>query len=184
MPHNKNLTTRSLAVSVQIVERKIYLIRGHKVMIDVDLAELYGVPTKVLNQQVQRNRKRFPEDFMFQLTKEEAENLRSQFVTSRSGHGGRRTRPYAFTEPGVAMLSSVLNSERAIEVNITIMRAFIRLRQMLESNEELNRKFAAVIRKLATHDKYFRVVFDELKRLNEPPTPRRKTIGFKAGQEG
>lgn len=179
MPHNKNLTTRSLAVSVQIVERKIYLIRGHKVMIDVDLAELYGVPTRTLNQQIQRNSKRFPEDFMFRLNKEEAENLRSQFVTSRSGRGGRRTTPYAFTESGVAMLSTVLNSERAIEVNITIMRAFIRLRQMLESNEELNRKFAAVIRKLATHDKYFRVVFDELKKLSEQPTPSRKTIGFK-----
>ena len=179
MPHKKNLTTRSLAVSVQIVERRIYLIRGHKVMIDVDLAELYGVPTRVLNQQVQRNRKRFPEDFMFQLNKKEAENLRSQFVISRSGHGGRRTLPYAFTEPGVAMLSSVLSSEHAIEVNILIMRAFIRLRQMLESNEELNRKFAAVIRKLSTHDKYFRVVFDELKKLNEQPSPRPKAIGFK-----
>src|SRR6185503_4697663 len=167
MSHKKNLTSSSLAVSVQIVERKIYLIRDHKVMIDVDLAELYRVPTKALNQQVQRNRKRFPEDFMFQLNKEEAENLRSQFATSRSGHGGRRTLPYAFTEPGVAMLSSVLSSEHAIEVNILIMRAFIRLRQMLESNEELNRKFAAVIRKLGTHDKYFRVVFDELKKLTE-----------------
>lgn len=152
MPHKKNLTTTSVAVSVQIIERRIYLIRGHKVMIDVDLAELYGVPTKALNQQVQRNRKRFPDDFMFQLTKEEAENLRSQFATSNAGRGGRRTLPYAFTEPGVAMLSSVLNSEHAIEVNILIMRAFIRLRQMLESNEELNRKFAAVIRRLSTHD--------------------------------
>ena len=179
MPHKKNLTTSSLAVSVQIVERKIYLIRGHKVMIDVDLAELYGVPTKRLNEQVQRNRKRFPEDFMFQLTKEEAKNLRSQFVISRSGRGGRRFLPYAFTEPGVAMLSSVLSSEQAIEVNILIMRAFIRLRQMLESNEELNRKFAAVIRKLSTHDKYFRVVFDELKKLTEQPSAPRKPIGFK-----
>src|ERR1051325_8021712 len=179
MPHKKDLTTTDLDLPVQLIERRIYLIRGHKVMIDVDLAELYGVPTKVLNQQVQRNHKRFPEDCMFQLSREEAENLRSQFATSRSGHGGRRTPPYAFTEPDVAMLSSVLNSERAIEVNITIMRAFIRLRQMLESNEELNRKFAAVIRKLATHDKYFRVVFDELKKLTEQPVPRRKAIGFK-----
>jgi hypothetical protein len=152
-------------------------------MIDVDLAELYGVPTKRLNQQVQRNRKRFPEDFMFQLTKVEAENLRLQFATSRSSHGGRRSLPYVFTEQGVAMLSSVLNSEQAIEVNITIMRAFVKLRQMLESNEELNRKFAAVIRKLATHDKYFKVVFDELKRLTEQPTPSRKQIGFKAGRK-
>jgi hypothetical protein len=152
-------------------------------MIDVDLAELYGVPTKRLNQQVQRNRKRFPEDFMFQLTKVEAENLRLQFATSRSSHGGRRSLPYVFTEQGVAMLSSVLNSEQAIEVNITIMRAFVKLRQMLESNEELNRKFAAVIRKLATHDKYFKVVFDELKRLTEQPTPSRKQIGFKADRK-
>ena len=157
MPHTKKLTTNDLAVSVQLIERRIYLIRGHKVMTDVDLADLYCVPTKRLNEQVRRNRKRFPADFMFQLTKEEDENLRSQFATSRSEHGGRRSLPYAFTEQGVAMLSGVLNSERAIEVNIAIMRAFVKLRQMLESNEELNRKFAAVIRKLSTHDKYFKV---------------------------
>ena len=177
MPHKKDLTTTS--VPVQFIERRIYLIRGHKVMIDADLAELYGVPTRELNQQVQRNRKRFPEDFMFQLTKEEAEALRSQIVISKPGRGGRRYQPYVFTEPGVAMLSSVLSSEHAIEVNITIMRAFIRLRQMMESNEELNRKFAAVIRKLSIHDKYFRVVFDELKKLTEHPSPPRKAIGFK-----
>ena len=179
MPHKKNLTTPDLTVSVQFVERRIYVIRGHKVMIDVDLAELYGVPTRILNQQVQRNRKRFPEDFMFELTKDEAEALRSQIVISKPGRGGRRYLPYAFTEPGVAMLSSVLNSEHAIEVNITIMRAFIKMRQMMESNEELNCKFAAVIRKLSTHDKYFRIVFDELKKLTEQPDPPRKQIGFK-----
>lgn len=183
MPHKKNLTTTSLAVSVQFIERRIYLIRGHKVMIDVDLAELYGVPTKYLNQQVRRNQKRFPEDFMFQLTKEEAEILRLQIATSRSAHGGRRFLPYAFTEHGVAMLSSVLNNERAIEVNISIMRAFIRLRQMMESNEELNRKFAAVIRKLSTHDQYFKVVFDELRKLAEQPVPERKQIGFRLDDE-
>ena len=183
MPHTNKLTSSSLAVSVQLIERRIYLIRGHKVMIDVDLAELYGVPTKRLNQQVQRNRKRFPEDFMFQLTRVEAENLRLQFATSRSSHGGRRSLPYVFTEQGVAMLSSVLNSDQAIEVNITIMRAFVKLRQMLESNEELNRKFAAVIRKLSIHDKYFKVVFDELKRLTEQPTSSRKQIGFKADRK-
>jgi len=158
-------------------------------MIDFDLAELYGVPTRQLNQQVTRNKKRFPKDFMFRLTKEEAESLRSQFVISRSelrsqfatlssAHGGRRYLPYAFTEQGVAMLSSVLNSEQAIEVNIAIMRAFVRLRQMLETNEELNRKFAAVIRKLSTHDKYFRVVFDELKKLTEKPPSSGRQIGF------
>jgi ORF6N domain-containing protein len=180
MTHKKILTTTSLGMSVQFIERRIYLIRDQKVMIDVDLAELYGVSTKRLNEQVRRNQKRFPPDFMFQLTKAEAEILRSQFATSRS-HGGRRSLPYVFTEHGVAMLSSVLNSERAIEVNITIMRAFIKLRQMLESNEELNRKFSAVIRKLSTHDKYFRVVFNELKRLTEQPDPPRKAIGFKTG---
>ncbi len=180
MPHKDNLTSSSPAVSGQFVERRIYLIRGHKVMIDEDLAELYGVPTKRLNEQVRRNLKRFPKDFMFQLTKEEAQLLRSQFATSKSAHGGRRSPPYAFTEHGVAMLSTVLNSERAIEVSIAIMRAFIRLRQLLESNEELNRKFAAVVKTLSTHDKYFQVVFNELKRLTEQPVPSRKQIGFKS----
>ncbi len=193
VPTRKNLNKSLSPVSVELIERRIYLIRGHKVMIDVDLAELYEVPTKRLNEQVRRNLKRFPKDFMFRLTKTEAEALRSQFATSKKspesltsqfaiskkGRGGRRTLPYAFTEQGVAMLSSVLNSERAIEVNIAIMRAFVKLRAMLQSNEDLNRKFAAVIRKLATHDKYFTVVFDELKKLNEQPTRPRKQIGFK-----
>ena len=199
MPHKKNLTSTSLSVSVQLIERRIYLIRGHKVMLDFDLAELYGVSTRQLNQQVTRNKKRFPEDFMFRLTKDETEALRSQFVTSNeklaefgpktnnlrsqfvisSLHGGRRHLPYAFTEQGVAMLSSVLNSEQAIEVNIAIMRAFVRLKQMLETNEELNRKFTAVIRKLSTHDKYFRVVFDELKKLTNEPRSSGRPIGFK-----
>ena len=175
----EKLTTNSLSVSVQLIERRIYLIRGQKVMIDVDLAELYGVPTRQLNQQVTRNKKRFPADFMFRLTKEEAEFLRSQIVISNTGRGGRRYLPSAFTEQGVAMLSSVLNSEQAIEVNIAIMRAFVRLRQMLETNDELNRKFAAVIRKLSTHYKYFKVVFDELKKLTEKPTSSGRQIGFK-----
>jgi hypothetical protein len=193
VPTRKSLNTSSPPVSVQLIERRIYLIRGHKVMIDVDLAELYELPTKRFNQQVRRNLKRFPADFMFQLTTTEAGALRSQFATSKTGRGalrsqfatsktgrgGRRYLPYAFTEQGVAMLASVLSSERAIEVNIAIMRAFVKLRQLLASNEELNRKFAAVIRKLATHDKYFTVVFDELKKLNEPPTRSRKQIGFK-----
>ena len=193
VPTRKSLS-KSVTVSVQLIERRIYLIRGQKVMIDVDLAELYELATKRFNQQVRRNLKRFPKDFMFQLTKTEAESLRSQFATSKetptgqgglrsqiaTGRGGRRYLPYAFTEQGVAMLSSVLSSERAIEVNIAIMRAFVKLRQLSESNEELNRKFAAVIRKLATHDKYFTVVFDELKKLSEAPTPPRKQIGFKS----
>ena len=116
---------------------------------------------------------------MFRLTKEETESLRSQFAISNIGRGGRRYLPYAFTEQGVAMLSSVLKSEQAIEVNIAIMRAFVRLRQMLETNEELNRRFAAVIRKLSTHDKYFRVVFDELRKLTQKPSSSGRQIGFK-----
>jgi hypothetical protein len=147
-------------VAVTLIERRIYLIRGIKVMLDTDLAQLYGVPTYRLNEAVKRNRKRFPSDFMFQLDKKEADSLTSQFAISKKGRGGRRTLPYAFTEQGVAMLSSVLNSERAIQVNIVIMRAFVSLRRLLESNEGLNRKFTAVIRKLAAHDKYFAVVFD------------------------
>src|SRR5919206_389488 len=178
MPHKKLITT-SLTLSVQLIERRIYLIRGQKVMVDFELAELYGVTTSRLNEQVTRNRKRFPKDFMFRLTEDEAESLRSQFAISNTGRGGRRYLPYAFTEQGVAMLSSVLNSDRAIQVNIAIMRAFVRLRQMLETNEELNRKFAAVIRKLSTHDKYFRIVFDELKKLTENPPSSGRQIGFK-----
>ena len=147
---------------------------------DSDLAELYGVETKVLNQAVKRHLDRFPPDFMFQLNQKEADSLRSQFVTLKPAARGRHRKylPYAFTEQGVAMLSSVLNSKRAIEVNIAIMRAFVKLRQMLESNEELNRKFAAVIRRLATHEKYFKVAFDELKKLTMQPTPSRRLIGF------
>jgi hypothetical protein len=172
-----------LPVPVEVIERRIYLIRGKKVMIDSDLAGLYGAPTFRLNEAVKRNRRRFPEDFMFQLTKEETESLTSQIAMSKAGRGGRRTRPYVFTEQGVAMLSSVLNSERAIEVNIAIMRAFVKLREMLESNEELNRKFAALERKLATHDKYFRVVFEELRKLIAAPEKPRRRIGFTTGEK-
>lgn len=183
MPGKKSLTTRNLPAPVALIERRIYLVRGKKVRVDTDLAELYGVATFRLNEAVKRNRKRFPEDFMFQLTKEETEALTSQIAMSKTGRGGRRTRPYAFTEQGVAMLSSVLNSERAIEVNIAIMRAFVKLREMLESNEDLNRKFAAVVRKLAEHDKYFTVVFNELKKLTTQPTPPRRRIGFTTEEE-
>jgi phage regulator Rha-like protein len=185
MPTKKpSSPTRQLPVSVMLVERRIYLIRSKKVMIDSDLAELYGVSTKVFNQAVKRNLDRFPDDFMFQLNKLEADALRSQFVTLKTGGRGqhRKYLPYVFTEQGVAMLSGVLNSERAIEVNIAIMRAFVKLREMLESNEELNRKFTAMLRKLAEHDKYFTVVFNELKKLTAQPTPPRRQIGFKTDE--
>ena len=171
---------QSSLIPVERIEKAIYLIRGEKVMLDRDLAVLYQVTTAALNQAMRRNRDRFPRDFMFQLTRSEVTQLnRSQIVIGSQKHRDPRFRPYAFTEQGIAMLSSVLRSKRALSVNIQIMRAFVKLRQMLQSNEELNRKFAAVIRKLATHDKYFTVVFDELKKLNEQPTRRRKQIGFK-----
>lgn len=119
------------------IERSILLLRGHKVMLDADLAVLYGVSTKRLNEQVRRNRSRFPDDFMFQLTAEEVRSLRSQFATSKPGRGGRRYAPLVFTEQGIAMLSTVLNSERAIQVNIEIMRAFVRLREMIATHKDL-----------------------------------------------
>lgn len=140
MTKRKSSIATDALVSVELIERRIYLVRGHKVMLDSELAELYQVPTKVFNQAVSRNRNRFPKDFMFQLTVEEDESLRSQIVTSKVGRGGRRYRLYVFTEQGVAMLSSVLNSERAVQVNIAIMRAFVRLREMIESNKELAAK--------------------------------------------
>lgn len=164
-------------VSIQLIERRIYLIRGQKVMLDRDLAELYQVKPIALRQQVKRNLERFPADFMFQLSEREADLLVSQSVIpSKKSLGGYL--PSVFTQEGVAMLSSVLRSKRAIQVNVAIMRAFVRLRQMLESNEELNRKFAGVIRKLGEHDQYFKVVFDELQKLSKPPASPHQQIGF------
>ena len=166
-----------LPIPVFIIEQRIYLIRGKKVMLSNDLADLYQVEVRTLVQSVKRNKDRFPADFMFQLNAKEYQNLKSQIVISSWG-GVRRSRPYAFTEQGVAMLSSVLRSKRAIQVNVAIIRAFVKLRELLESDEELNRKFAAVIRRLATHEKYFKVAFDELKKLTMQPTPSRRLIGF------
>jgi len=159
------------------IEKAIYLIRGEKVMLDHDLALLYGVETKVLNRAVKRNLQRFPSDFMFQLTAEEADRLRCQIGTSNEGRGGRRYLPYVFTEQGVAMLSSVLNSERAILVNIEIMRAFVKLRQMLASNAELSRRLDELESK---YDKQFRGVFDAIRQLMATPARGRKQIGFRS----
>jgi hypothetical protein len=160
-------------IPLERIERSIFFIRGHKVLLSQQLAELYGVETKVLNQAVARNRNRFPDDFMFQLSKEELENLRSQFVTS--SWGGVRVAPYAFTEQGVAMLSSVLNSDRAVQVNIEIMRAFVRLRQMLSSNADLARKLETLEKK---YDAQFKVVFDAIRQLMSPPAKPKREIGF------
>ena len=159
------------------IEKAIYLIRGEKVMLDRDLALLYEVETKVLNRAVKRNLQRFPSDFMFQLMAEEVVLLRCQIGTSKKGRGGRRYLPYVFTEQGVAMLSSVLNSERAISVNIEIMRAFVKLRQMLASNAGLARRLGELESK---YDKQFKVVFDAIRRLMATPVRARKEIGFRS----
>src|SRR5258706_9310412 len=188
-----NMPQKSITVLPAQVDNSIRLIRGQRVILDADIAALYQVPLKQLNQAVKRNRNRFPRDFMFLLTPREFEsvtadpawsslrsqivtsNLKSQFVTS-SAHGGRRHRPYAFTEQGVAMLSSVLRSRRAVAVNIEIMRAFVRLRHMLSSHAELARQIHELGKK---YEKNFSVVFDALRALMEPPPdPKKRRIGF------
>ena len=162
------------------IESRIHLIRGQKVMLDADLAELYCVETKALNKAVQRNRERFPDDFMFQLEREEVANLRFQIGTS-SLHGGRRFLPYVFTREGIAMLSGVLRSERAVAVNIEIMRAFVRLQQLLATQADLLAKLTKLEKKAGRQDKDIRTIFNVLKKLMSPPEVPRKPrveIGF------
>jgi hypothetical protein len=163
-------------VPAERIERAILLIRGHKVLLDADLATLYEVETRALIQAVKRNIERFPVDFMFRLTPDETVFLRSQTVILKPGRGQhRKYLPYAFTEQGVAMLSSVLRSPRAVQVNIEIMRAFVRLRQLLASHVELARKLAALEKK---YDSQFKVVFDAIRQLMIPPGPKRRKLGF------
>ncbi|MBE0427070.1 MAG: ORF6N domain-containing protein [Nitrospirae bacterium] len=165
-----------ILVRQEVIERRIYMIRGHKVMLDSDLAELYGVETKRLNEQVRRNLSRFPDDFMFQLTAEEEFSLKSQIATLKTGRGlHRKYLPYAFTEQGVAMLSTVLNSERAIQVNIAIMRSFIKIREMLSAHKDLARKLEEMEKK---YDAQFKVVFDAIRQLMTPPETKKRGIGF------
>ena len=165
-------------VSVESITSRIYFIRGNRVILDRDLAELYGVETRVLKQAVRRNKKRFPEDFMFVLTYKEEAFLRSQFVTLEGKGKHSKYLSMAFTELGVAMLSSILKSDRAIEVNIAIMRAFVKMRQMMETNREFSDKFKLIEEKLAKHDDQFRMVFNAIKQLlSEENKPKRK-IGF------
>jgi hypothetical protein len=159
---------------IQQVETKILMLRGQKVLLSTHLAELYGVLPKVLVQAVKRNAERFPADFMFQLTDDELANLKSQTVTSSWG-GSRRAAPYAFTEQGVAMLSTVLRSRRAVLVNIEIMRTFVRLREFMAGNAELARKLADLE---GRYDRQFKVVFDAIRELMQPPTRTRRPIGF------
>ena len=166
--------TKTSLIPTERIESSILLLRGQKVLLDWDLAELYGVETKNLVRAVKRNLKRFPSDFMFQLTKEELDNLRFHFGTS-SQWGGRRYTPYVFTEQGVAMLSSVLSSEKAIEVNILIMRAFVKLREMIASNKDLAKRLNELEK---NYDAQFKIVFDAIRQLMTPPEPKKKKIGF------
>ena len=165
---------KTTIVPAERILRLILLIRGQKVILDADIAALYGVQTGMLVRAVKRNLDRFPPDFMFQLSKDEFDNLRCQFGTS-SSWGGRRYAPYAFTEQGVAMLSSVLKSKRAVRVNIEIMRTFVKLREILATHKDLARKISAMEQK---YDGQFKVVFEALRALMEPPKRKRKTIGF------
>jgi hypothetical protein len=163
-------------ISIQSISRKIHVIRGQRVMLDSDLAELYEVETFNLNKAVKRNIERFPADFMFQLTNQEFKNLIFQFGISSSAHGGRRKLPYVFTQEGVAMLSGVLKSARAIKVNIEIMRTFVELREIVNTDRDLAKK---LIRLEGKYDDQFKVVFDAIRQLMHPssPTPKRR-IGF------
>jgi len=169
-----NVNKPKALIPADLIETKIFLIRGQKVMLSLHLSELYGVETKVLIQAVKRNSERFPEDFMFQLTNQEFINLKSQFVTSSWG-GIRRANPYAFTEQGVAMLSTVLRSKRAVQVNIQIMRTFTQLRQMLSTHKDLKKQIEATEKK---YGQQFQIVFEAIKQLLETDAKPRKKIGF------
>src|SRR5690554_5790615 len=167
------------------IAQSIYTIRDSQVMMDSVLAEMYGVPTKVLNQAVRRNKERFPDDFMFQLTEKEWANLRSQFVTSslpseKASWGGRRIPPYVFTEQGVAMLSSVLNSQTAIQVNISIMRAFVKIRQWAVNYQDLAEKIYALQQTQGEHDHHIARIYQIIEELVKPQWTERKQVGFKS----
>lgn len=180
---SKKVASKTASISPAVppiaVEQHILLIRSHKVLLDASLAALYEVPTKALVQAVKRNLERFPGDFMFQLSEQEFVRLRSQTVTSNGGgRGGRRTAPYAFTEQGVAMLSTVLRSPRAIAVNIEIMRTFVRLRQVLAMNKAIAQKLDALEKKLTTHDQAITGLVNAIRLLTAPPANKRRGIGF------
>jgi hypothetical protein len=171
-------------IPLERIEKAIFIVRGQKVIFDQELAELYGVQTKALKQAVKRNLDRFPEDFMFELTDSEFRNLRSQIVTSSSEQwGGPRYRPMAFTEQGVAMLSSVLRSKRAVQVNIEIMRAFVRLRDLLSTHKELARRLGDLEAHIADHDDQIQAIFEAIRQLMVPPEKERKKIGFEVKEK-
>jgi phage regulator Rha-like protein len=160
------------------VDSKIHVLRGQKVILASDLAELYGVPVKHLNQQIKRNARRFPPDFLFQLSRSEHENLRSQIVTSSSGHGGRRYLPRAFTEHGAVMAANVLNSERAIKMSIFVVRAFVRMRETFAANQQLLAKLSELERRVESHDSEIQDLFDTIRELTSPLPAKNRRIGF------
>ena len=169
--------SKSVSITEPLIESKIYLIRGQKVMLDIDLAEMYGVETKRLKEQVRRNIERFPDDFMFELSEEEFGNLRSQIATS--SWGGARYMPYAFTEHGVLMLSSVLRSEQAVQVNIQIVRVYARMKELLIMHKDILLKLEQLEGKTDKHDKEIQLIFSYIKKLIEQPKERTERIGFK-----
>lgn len=175
--------TKALMIPDELVMNKIYLIREKKVMIDRDLAELYQVETRILNQAIRRNIDRFPEDFMFQLTEKEFENWKSQIVISKSEKMGLRKRPYAFTEQGVSMLSGVLNSETAIRVHIQIIRVFAKMRELLLTHKDILMQLEKMEKKLTGHDEDIALIFKYLKQLLNPPQRPRQKIGFRRSSE-
>jgi DNA-binding transcriptional MerR regulator len=170
-------------IAARAIEKRIYLARGRQVMLDEDLADLYGVETKRLIEQVKRNLERFPEDFMFQLCKDEAAVLRSQIATSNTGRGGRRYAPYVFTEQGVAMLSSVLRSKTAIVVNIEIMRAFVELRRVAMSYAAIEKRLEQIERRTGEHDEQLKQIFNALRQLMAPPPRPKQPIGFRVRED-
>ena len=179
MGSRRSGTEQEHLIPVERIERRILFIRGQKIMLDIDLAELYGVQTKALNQAVKRNKDRFPPDFMFRLSKEE----KAEVVTICDHLSNLRFSPmlpYAFTEHGILMLSSVLHSKRAIQVNIAIMRAFVKLREMLSAHTEFRQKLAELERKLESHGGHIRSLFDAIRQLMAPPKPKPRRIGFRA----
>jgi hypothetical protein len=176
-PERQALGTRRKAAAVSI-DLRILILRRQRVILDTALAELYNVPVKRLNEQTKRNRKKFPADFMFQLTPRENRSLRSQFATSNIGRGGRRSLPYAFTEHGAIMAATVLNSEQAVEMSVFVVRAFVRLREMLAANKELASRIEELEERLGTHDGAIQGILHVIKRLMNPPSRRRSKIGF------
>ena len=170
-------------IPIDVIQQKIYLMRGQKVMLDRDLAELYYVETRALNQAVRRNINRFPDDFMFQLSQEEIENWKSQIVISNKERMGLRKRPYAFTEHGVIMLANVLNSPRAAQASIQVVRAFIKLREIFSRHKELASKLNQLERKIEKNDKEINVIFQTIRALMAPPEKKQRNIGFKREKE-